>query len=131
MQRRNNVFILVLSLFFSINCATYKYSLSGYNVPVSFSNEDSSGQRVRSFKIEKKITWVVFDLVTFETFELKDVLGAELPNAKKIYNLKIESEEDFFDSAIRAVTIGLRNWIFWFKPVISRRTIVITGTVVE
>ena len=131
MLKRNKIILSLFLILGSINCATYKYSLENSKIPVSFTNEENSEQNVRKFRIERKLTWVLFDVVKTEDLDLKTIFENELPNAKKIYNLKIESEENIADSGIRALTTALRNWVIWFKPLISRRTVVITGDVVE
>lgn len=131
MLKRNKIILSLFLILVSINCATYKYSLENSKIPVSFTNEENSEQNVRKFRIERKLTWVLFDVVKTEDLDLKTIFENELPNAKKIYNLKIESEENIADSGIRALTTALRNWVIWFKPLISRRTVVITGDVVE
>ena len=131
MLKRNKIILSLFLILVSINCATYKYSLENSKIPVSFTNEENSEQNVRKFRIERKLTWVLFDVVKTEDLDLKTIFENELPNAKKIYNLKIESEENIADSGIRALTTALRNWVIWFKPLISRRTVVITVDVVE
>ncbi len=131
MLKRNKIILSLFLILVSINCATYKYSLENSKIPVSFTNEENSEQNVRKFRIERKLTWVLFDVVKTEDLDLKTIFENELPNAKKIYNLKIESEENIADSGIRALATALRNWVIWFKPLISRRTVVITGDVVE
>ena len=98
MLKRNKIILSLFLILVSINCATYKYSLENSKIPVSFTNEENSEQNVRKFRIERKLTWVLFDVVKTEDLDLKTIFENELPNAKKIYNLKIESEENIADS---------------------------------
>ncbi|MCB1192197.1 MAG: hypothetical protein H7A23_24240 [Leptospiraceae bacterium] len=122
--------LLILSLL--SNCATYTYNLNNYKQTVSFGNEEEPNKQSRHFRIEKKLTWVLFDLYKIEDLNLTEIFQKELPNAKKIYNLKIESEEGLGDSIIRLVTTGLQIWAFVSnRPLASRRTVVITGDVIE
>lgn len=114
------------------NCTSYEYSLNNSKIPVSFSEERMKNESSREFRIQRKLTWVAFDLVNTEEFDLSEVLRHELPNAKKIYNLRIDSEESVSDSLIRLVGTGMQIWAFVSnRPLVSRRTVIIRGEVVE
>ncbi len=117
-------FIITLS-----NCAHYKYDLKDYDVPVSFSKEKKVNSR--TFKIKAKMTYLLFDLINIQNFEMEKELRKNLPNAKFIYNLKIESEEDFVDSLVRFFGTGVQILLVTNRPLISRRTVWITGEVIE
>ncbi len=125
------LYLIIIILFFSNNCTTYKYDLRNYKVPVSFSNEKKANSR--SFRIEAKITYLLFDLINIEKFDMEQKLKTNLPRAKSIYNLQIRSEEGPLDSAIRLVSTGAQIWAFISnRPLLfSRRTIIITGDVEE
>ena len=95
MLRRNSVF-LFLSLMILIaisNCASHTYNLNNYRVPVSFGNEEVKGENPRFFRIEKKLTWLLFDLIKVENIDLTQTLQYELPRAKKIYYLRIGTQD--------------------------------------
>ncbi|HNB97383.1 MAG TPA: hypothetical protein PLS71_04040, partial [Leptospiraceae bacterium] len=85
----------------------------------------------RYFRIEKKLTWLIFDLVKIQEFDLTHVLESELPNAKKIYNFRIESEENAIDSVIRIFGTGMQYLFASNRSIVSRRTVIISGTVSE
>lgn len=116
----------------SLGCAEYSYQVRNSPVPVSFANEAPEGQTGRPFAFRRKMTYVLFDLVNVQEFDLGDALRKELPNAKLIYNLKIRSEEDSVDSLIRTVTTFLQIWAFVSdRPFVSRRTIYVEGFVID
>lgn len=127
--------ILLLSLFllWAVNCTTYEYSIKNYNIPVSFSGENvPDSEKGKEFRIEKKLTWVLFDLVNVQSFDLSETLQEKFPKAKKIYNLNIHSEESVSDSIIRLFGTGMQIWaLVTNRPLISRRTVIITGEVIE
>ncbi len=118
-------------LLFFINCASHTYQINNYKVPVSFANEEGSSKNSRYFRIEKKLTWLIFDLVKIQEFDLTHVLESELPNAKKIYNFRIESEENAIDSVIRIFGTGMQYLFASNRSIVSRRTVIISGTVSE
>lgn len=132
---KNNVLVSFL-LFFLLsigftNCATYKYELGDTKIPVSFSNELEPNENYRPFQIEVKLSWYLFDTQAIDTLELDDVFRAELPNAKKIVNLRIYSKENVADSVIRTLTTLAQVLFVSNRALYSRRTIVIEGLVVE
>jgi hypothetical protein len=130
---RNKPFIILIFFVFVLisNCATHTFELNNYQVPVSLGNEEVRGEKARFFKIKKKLVFVVFDLVKLNDIDLSNTLRYELPNAKKIYNLKIETEEDIVDSMIRTVGTGIQYLLASNRSLVSRRTVIITGIVVE
>ena len=123
------IYSIILILLFLNNCAHYKYDLKDYDVPVSFSKEKKPNSR--PFRIKTKMTYLLFDLINIQNFDMKKELRKNLPNASYIYNLKIESEENFVDSIIRFFGTGVQVLLITNRPLISRRTIIITGDVVE
>ena len=132
-MQRNKLYLtfsFILFIFIS-NCATHTFQLNNYQVPVSFGNEEVRGEKARYFRIEKKLTWLLFDLVKVQDIDLTQTLQNELPNAKKIYNLRIETQEDFLDSIIRTIGTGIQYLLASNRSLASRRTVIITGTVVE
>ncbi|XDD44491.1 hypothetical protein AB3N58_17155 [Leptospira sp. WS60.C2] len=134
MAIRRKFFTLLLFLTFSVlltHCATYRYELTDTKIPVSFSNELEPNEKYRSFHIEVKVSWYLFDTQPINTLQLDDILREELPNAKKIVNLRIESKENVADSVIRTLTTGAQILFASNRALYSRRTIIIEGLVVE
>lgn len=114
------------------SCAEYSYQIRDSHAPVSFAREAPPGEKGRPFTIQRKITFVLFDLANTEKFDLGQVLRQELPNAKLIYDLEIHSEEDSVDSVIRTVTTFLQIWaLVSDRPLVSRRTIRLEGMVID
>ena len=134
-MKNKNTFLLFYSvlLLLILNCTTYTHNLINYQVPVSFGNEEKKGEKARSFRIEKKLTWFLFDTIKTQELDLGRTFEEELPNAKRIYILRIQSEEGPLDSIIRLVSTGFQVWAFVSnRPLLfSRRTVVITGDVIE
>ncbi len=124
-----SICIIFFNLIFLFQCAYYKYDLKDYEIPVSFSKEKKTNSR--PFKIRTKITYIVFDLINIQSFDMEKELRKNLTNAKSIYNLKLESEENFVDSMIRFFGTGIQILLITNRPLISRRTIIITGEVIE
>ena len=125
---KNSLVFLIFILLY--NCTTYSYNVNSYKNIVTFQNPPA-GISTRSFKFKKKIYWVAFDLASLEEFDLGRTLKEEFPSGNKIYNLKISSEEDVIDSLIRTLGTGIQYLLVSNRPLVSRRTIIITGEVVE
>ncbi|WP_245918569.1 hypothetical protein [Leptospira ellinghausenii] len=118
-------------LFLLMGCATYRYELTETKIPVSFSNELEPNEKYRPFHIEVKLSWYLFDTQAIDTLQLDEIFREELPNAKKIVNLRIESKENVADSVIRTLTTGAQVLFASNRALYSRRTIIIEGLVVE
>lgn len=120
-------------LFTFLNCASYKYSVTESKIPISFGIDNFTQGKSRDFVIEAKISWFLFDLINIEEFDLSQTLNANLPNAKSIHSLRIVSKENGVDSVIRLISTGAQVLAFVSnRPLLfSRRTILITGTVIE
>ncbi|WP_246834742.1 hypothetical protein [Leptospira levettii] len=73
----------------------------------------------------------MFDTQAIDTLQLDEIFREELPNAKKIVNLRIESKENVADSVIRTLTTGAQVLFASNRALYSRRTIIIEGLVVE
>lgn len=145
LKRKNSFFVLSLFILFLSNCTTYSYSilenasdpetfalLKNYKPVITFGDEQESGKQSRKFRIEKKITWFIFDLWNIQEFNMLISLKEELPNAKKIYNLRIESKEGGSDSLIRLLSTGIQIGFVPSAPFLfSRRTVILAGDVVE
>ncbi|MGV3666548.1 MAG: hypothetical protein ACO1NV_10465 [Leptospira bouyouniensis] len=129
-NRLNILFLFIFSLTL-VSCATYQYELADTKIPVSFSNELEPNEKYRPFRIEVKLSWYLFDTQSIDTLQLDDIFRAELPNAKKIVNLRIESKENVADSVIRTLTTGAQVLFASNRALYSRRTIIIEGLVVE
>lgn len=124
---------MIFTLFTLLNCASYKYSVTESKIPISFGYDNSTPGKSRDFVIEAKLTWFLFDLINIEEFDLNETLKENLPNAKSIHSLRIISKENGLDSVIRLISTGAQILAFVTnRPLLlSRRTIIITGTVVE
>ncbi|XDD48382.1 hypothetical protein AB3N60_18770 [Leptospira sp. WS39.C2] len=124
--------ILLLSFFVVLtHCANYQYELTDTKIPVSFSNELLPNEKYRPFRIEVKLSWYLFDTQPIDTLQLDDIFREELPNAKKIVNLRIESKENVADSVIRTLTTLAQVLFVSNRALYSRRTIIIEGLVVD
>lgn len=123
--------LIIISVLFLNDCASYQYEIVDTKIPISFSNELESHEKFRHFSIEKKLSWYLFDTQPLDTLNLDEILRAELPNAKKIFNLRIYSKENAMDSFIRTLTTGAQVLLASNRALYSQRTIMIEGLVVE
>ncbi|TGN21058.1 hypothetical protein [Leptospira idonii] len=121
--------LLVSQLF--ISCAEYSIKYKPDAKIVSFSNEKTEGEISKSFVIERKMTFVAFDLVNTQEFNLEEALNEEFPNAKKFINLRIKSEEATTDSVIRFLGTLMQYMFVTNRAIVSRRTVTISGEVIE
>ncbi|MCT8335584.1 hypothetical protein NUH30_18010 [Leptospira sp. 85282-16] len=123
--------ILVSFLLFNIGCASYQYEIRDTKIPISFSYELEKDEKYRHFSIETKLSWFLFDTQPIDTLDLDEIIRNQLPNAKKIFNLRIYSKENVMDSFIRTLTTGAQILLASNRALYSQRTIVIEGLVVE
>lgn len=125
-------FLLSLIIIITLaSCAHYEIRSNNSNVLISFGNEKEESEKVRPFRIERKITFVGFDIFYVQKFDLDQAIQEELPRAKKIINLRINTQEDGLDSLIRLIGTGIQYLLVTDRALVSRRTIVIEGDVVE
>ncbi|WP_244290152.1 hypothetical protein [Leptospira bourretii] len=130
MKMLSNVGVVFIFLFM-IGCASYQYEINDTKIPVSFSNELGDNEKFRHFSIETKLSWYLFDTQPIDTLDLDEIIRNQLPNAKKIFNLRIYSKENVIDSIIRTVTTGAQFLLASNRALYSQRTIIIEGLVVE
>ncbi|MCW7492650.1 hypothetical protein ND861_09050 [Leptospira sp. 2 VSF19] len=123
--------VLLVSLFFGVSCASYQYEIVDSKIPISFSAEMEKDEKYRHFSIETKLSWYLFDTQPIDSLNLDEVLKQNLPNAKKIFNLRIYSKENVTDSLIRTLTTGAQILLASNRALYSQRTIIIEGLVVE
>ncbi|TGK83238.1 hypothetical protein EHQ24_08015 [Leptospira noumeaensis] len=125
-------YITIIVSFLSIfSCASYKYEITETKIPVSFSNDLENNDKFREFRIETKLSWYLFDTQPIDTFDLDEIIRTNLPNAKKICNLRIHSKENVADSMIRTLTTGIQFLFISNRALYSQRTVIIEGLVVE
>ncbi|TGM45515.1 hypothetical protein [Leptospira vanthielii] len=122
---------LFTSLIFAFGCASYRYEIVDTKIPISFSNELGNDEKFRQFSIETKLSWYLFDTQTIDSLNLDDIIKQNLPNAKKIFNLRIYSKENVMDSLIRTLTTAAQFLFVSNRALYSQRTIIIEGLVVE
>ncbi|TGL16022.1 hypothetical protein [Leptospira meyeri] len=122
---------IVFTFHFLIGCASYQYEITDTKIPVSFSYELGNNEKFRHFSIETKLSWYLFDTQPIDTLDLDDIFRNQLPNAKKIFNLRIYSKENVIDSMIRTLTTGAQFLLASNRALYSQRTIIIEGLVVE
>lgn len=130
MKMLSNVGVVFIFLFM-IGCASYQCEINDTKIPVSFSNELGDNEKFRHFSIETKLSWYLFDTQPIDTLDLDEIIRNQLPNAKKIFNLRIYSKENVIDSIIRTVTTGAQFLLASNRALYSQRTIIIEGLVVE
>lgn len=123
--------LLLLFLLLSLDCASYTMAVYSTKTPISFGNERTAGESYRRFRIEREMTWVLFDAIQVQSIDLDKVFAAELPGARKVINLRVTSFESGADSVVRVLGTGIQYLLATDRSLVSRRTLVLEGEVLE
>ncbi|MCE9597280.1 MAG: hypothetical protein K8S54_04865 [Spirochaetia bacterium] len=130
-MKRSSLFAVIIALSLFANCATYDIEMLNSKVPVYLTDASRPTENYRRFRFQRQLTWVLFDTVNVQKLDLDSAISEELPNAKKIINLRVESMESGSDSLVRFLGTLIQYLLVTDRALFSRRTVIVEGELLE